>query len=134
MLSESPAEGSQPTVVGDSMADYHALGRRIYLTVVVIAAFVFVVVLFAYSLNTALSYLLGAGGGLLYFRMLDRSIQGIGADNRRLGGPARVGLFAVLMVVAVKSGTLEILPTFFGFLTIKAAILVDTLRTLFGDV
>ncbi|BAC90852.1 ATP synthase protein I [Gloeobacter violaceus PCC 7421] len=134
MLSESPAEGSQPTMVGDSMADYHALRRRIYLTVVVIAAFAFVVIGFAYSLNTALSYLLGAGGGLLYFRMLDRSIQSIGDGDRRLGGPARVGLFAVLMVMAIKSGSLEILPTFFGFLTIKAAILVDTLRTLFGDV
>ncbi|WP_164929137.1 ATP synthase subunit I [Gloeobacter violaceus] len=116
------------------MADYHALRRRIYLTVVVIAAFAFVVIGFAYSLNTALSYLLGAGGGLLYFRMLDRSIQSIGDGDRRLGGPARVGLFAVLMVMAIKSGSLEILPTFFGFLTIKAAILVDTLRTLFGDV
>jgi len=116
------------------LSDYDSLIRRLYLTTAALAAVAFMAVLLFYSLNTALSYLLGAVGGMLYFRMLDRGVRNVGPGNRNLGGAGRIALFAVLMIVTIKSGTLEILPTFFGFLTVKAAILFDTLRTLFGDV
>lgn len=120
---------------GNPTSDYASLTRRLYLTALIIAAFAFGAVLLVYPLNTALSYLLGAVGGLVYFRMLDRSVAGIGPGSRKLsGGPVRLGILALILVIAIKSGTLEILPTFLGFLTLKVAILLDTLRTLFGDV
>jgi ATP synthase protein I len=129
----SDMRSRQPSAA-DPLSDYDSLTRRLYLTTLVIATVAFVAVLLVYSLSVALSYLLGAVGAMLYFRMLERSVRGVSPGNRGLGGPARVGLFALIMVIAIKSGTLEVLPTFLGFLTIKAAILFDTLRTLFGDV
>ena len=133
MLSESNPQ-THVSTSGDPLADYNALKRRLYLTTLVIAAVSFLVVLITYPLFTALSYLLGAVGSLLYFRMLDRSVSQVGPGYTRIGGPARIGVFALVMVIAAKSGRFEILPTFLGFLTIKVAILFDTIRTLFGDV
>ncbi|AGY58483.1 ATP synthase subunit I [Gloeobacter kilaueensis] len=133
MVSELQADGSQPGAAEDPLAEYKALKRRIYLTTMAIAAAAFAIVLVTYSFNTALSYLVGAASGLLYLRMLDRSVSGIGAAGGKVGSFGRIGVFAAVMILVIKSGTLQILPAFFGFLTVKAAILFDTLRTLYGE-
>jgi ATP synthase protein I len=134
MLSDSQIQDASLNADSDPLAEYASLKRHLYTTALVITAVAFVAVFVAYSLNTALFYLLGAVGGLLYFRMLDRSVQRADLGGAHLGSATRVGIFALIMLIAIKSGTQAILPTFLGFLTIKLAILLYALRTLFGEV
>ncbi|MBC8123661.1 MAG: ATP synthase subunit I [Gemmatimonadaceae bacterium] len=131
MLSNLQPQDSAASASTDSLAEYAALKRRLYITTLAIAGVVFTTVAIAYPINIALSYLLGMAGGLLYFRLLARSVDRIGPGQGNPSSLARLGVFVAVMLIAAKLETLEFIPTFLGFLTFKAAILLDTLRTLF---
>ncbi|NKB18309.1 MAG: ATP synthase subunit I, partial [Pseudanabaena sp. CRU_2_10] len=84
------------------------------------------------GLNLALNYLLGAGVGMVYLRMLSRDIDQLGQQRKQLSytKPSRFVLFTVLIVAAARAEYLHVLPVFLGFLTYKAAILVYTIQDL----
>jgi ATP synthase protein I len=65
--------------------------------------------------------------GLVYLRMLARSVDGLGLQQRRVGAN-RLGVFVLLMIVTMRWEYLQILPVFLGFVTYKAAILVYTVQ------
>ncbi len=112
----------------DSMAEYYALQRQLLQVTLICTVVIFGAVWWAYSLNTAASYLLGAMGGLLYLRMLGKAVERIG-ERRRQFGKSRLALFVVLIVLAARWQYLELMPVFLGFLTYKAALIWYTLRT-----
>ncbi len=109
------------------MTEYIKLQRELYITIVVIGIVLFVSVWLAYELNVALNYLLGVIVGLVYLRMLAREVGKLGCEKVRLNNN-RLGLFAVVIILAILVPQLQVLPVFLGFLTYKAALLVYTFR------
>jgi ATP synthase protein I len=110
-----------------SMAEYYQLQKMLLLVTVALIGLIFFPVWYFYSLNTALNYLLGAGVGLLYLRLLAKEVERLGQPNQRLGTKG-LGIFIILIIVASKWQQLHILPVFLGFLTYKAAIVFYTLQ------
>ncbi|WP_232225124.1 ATP synthase subunit I [Dactylococcopsis salina] len=125
---ETTANPSENTPSDPKMTEYYQLQRNLYLVMLGLTVVIFASVWVAYSLPTALNYLLGSCAGLLYFRRLARDIEGMGNGGFQLGG-ARLGIFIAVMIIATQIKTLSILPVFLGFLTYKAAIIVYVIQT-----
>lgn len=76
--------------------------------------------------NTALSLLLGGLAGLLYLRLLARSVSRLGGDRRSVG-KFQLVVPVVLVLAAARIPALEILPALLGFLLYKPALLLQAL-------
>lgn len=96
---------------------------------VVLSAIIGVTTWLVYGINTALSYGLGACSGMVYFRMLARSVDRIGGGGGGLGFP-RLAVFIAVMIVALRWEKLAVLPVFLGFVTYKGAILLYAIQDL----
>lgn len=110
------------------MQEYYQLANTLYKWTVILTAVIFGAVWFFYSLNTALSYLLGAVVGFIYLRLLAREVERLGTSQQRVGAKG-LALFAVLIILASRWQELHIVPVFLGFLTYKAAIIVYTVQS-----
>ncbi len=113
----------------ESMAEYYQLQQMLLLTTLALMGINFVPVWYFCSLNTALNYLLGAGVGLVYLRMLAKDVERLGQPEQRIGAKG-LGLFVILIIVASKWQQLHILPVFLGFLTYKPAIIIYTVQSI----
>lgn len=111
-----------------SMQDYYQLQLNLLRLTVVFGAFIFPCVWWAYSLNTALNYLLGASTGVVYLRMLARSVGKIGREASK-SNSGRLAILIGVLVVATQWEQLSVLPVFLGFLTYKAALIAFVLWT-----
>ncbi|NJK59524.1 MAG: ATP synthase subunit I [Oscillatoriales cyanobacterium SM2_1_8] len=88
-----------------------------------------VLVALIWNLKAGLSFGLGGAVGALYLRLLAKSVEGTPGGGWSLPlGSARMVVFIGLMVVALKTEALAVLPTFFGFLTYKAFLLAYAIR------
>jgi ATP synthase protein I len=125
----SVANSAVNPVINESMTEYSDLKLRLLLTTLVVAGVIFVGVWWVFRLNIALNYLLGACVGVVYLRMLAKSVDRLGDQNEKLGY-SRLALFLGLIIVAIFWEQLKILPVFIGFITYKLAILVYTLQEL----
>jgi len=126
---ETTANPLEDTPSDPGMTEYYQLQRNLYLVMLGLTAVIFGSVWVAYSLPTALNYLLGSCAGLLYFRRLARDIEGLGAGGRIGFGSGRLAIFIAVMIVATQLERLAILPVFLGFMTYKAAIIVYVAQT-----
>jgi ATP synthase protein I len=125
-------EDSQKSSETNSMADYYQLKQNLLLVTLALTGVIFISVWWSYSLTTGLNYLLGAGVGLVYLRMLAKDVERIGVEGQRISSN-RLGLFAILIIVATQWQQLQVLPIFLGFITYKGSLIVYTLQTLFGE-
>jgi len=116
----------------DPMVEYYALQRRLQLIAAGLALLLFGAVCFLYSFNTALSYLLGAFTGMVYFHLLGRSVASLGGKPDRFAN-LRFPVIVLALIISIKLQMLEMLPTFLGLMTFKVAILFDTLRDMYRD-
>ncbi len=80
-----------------------------------------------YGANVALNYVLGACVGVVYLRMLARSVDQLGVQKRKLGN-TRLLLIAATIIIAARTSELKILPIFLGFMTYKVSILACLVR------
>jgi ATP synthase protein I len=128
---QSAEEADQPDVspTTDTMDEYYQLKRILLLGTLALTGVIFVSVLIAYSLNTALNYAIGATAGLVYLRMLAKEVERLGNAKASVSSSNRVALFIGLIVVATQLQQLEVLPIFLGFMTYKAAILIYAVQT-----
>ncbi len=110
------------------MAEFYQLQQELYVVTLVLTAVIFVSVWIFYPTNTALNYLLGAGVGLVYLRLLAKDVERLGSQKRKPSS-SRLALVAGLLILATQLDRLQILPIFLGFLTYKGTLLVYTLRT-----
>jgi ATP synthase protein I len=127
---EDTQKNSEQSKPSESMRDFYQLYKELLLITLALTTVIFVSVWVFYSLNIALSYLLGACTGLLYVRMLAKDVERLGNEKLQLS-KNRFALLVVLILIASRWNQLQILPIFLGFLTYKATLLIYVIRTAF---
>jgi ATP synthase protein I len=115
--------GSSEHISTSVADDYADLKIKLFTLTLILSGLIFAGVAAFYGLPVALNYLLGACTGVVYLKMLAKSVDQLGSQTKRLGY-SRLGVFIILIIVATRLQQLQILPIFLGFLTYKAAILV----------
>jgi ATP synthase protein I len=111
-----------------SMEEYYRLRQEILVTALVLMAIAFGPIWWVYSLKIALNYLVGACTGVVYLKLLARNVERLGTQSSQVG-KSQLAVVIGVIIVALQWKQLEIIPVFLGFLTLKAAILVYTLKT-----
>lgn len=129
-LQEQETPGLLPEEPDPSMSEYYQLQQLLLRFTVAIAVIVFPCIWIAYSLDTSLSYVIGACAGVIYLKMLSRNVAQLGRQRKNLGS-GRLAVFIGLILIATQWQQLEVIPAFLGFLTYKAALIVYTLRVVF---
>ncbi len=117
---------SEPSASSDSMNEFYGLQRSLLLAVLGTSVVAFGAIWFAYSLNVALNYFLGAAVGVLYLRMLAKDVEKLGVSKDKLGKTRLVPLLVVI-VATTQIDRLELLPVILGFLTYKAVLFIYAL-------
>ena len=110
------------------MQDYYQLQQTLLRLTVAFSAVIFLFVWGFYSLNTALNYVIGACTGVVYLRMLARSVGKIGREAPK-SSSGRLAVLIGVLVVSTQWQQLSVLPVFLGFLTYKAALITFVLWT-----
>lgn len=112
------------------MGDYYQLKRQLLVITSAITVVAFGSTWLTYSLDIALSYLIGACVGVVYLGLLAREVERLGSQKQRVGS-SRLALFIGLIVLATQWQQLHIVPIFLGFITYKAAIIFYVIQTTF---
>jgi ATP synthase protein I len=107
----------------DSEDDYESLKLKLFIITLVLSGLIFLAVTSFYGFKVSLNYLLGACTGVVYLKMLAKSVDELGKQRKRLGY-SRLGVFVGIIVLSTRLDQLQILPIFLGFMTYKAAVLV----------
>jgi ATP synthase protein I len=127
-IAETESDPALPLSSDAAMGEYYRLQQTLLVITLGFSAVIFVSVWLAYSLSTALNYLIGACTGVIYLRMLSRSVARLGRQTKGLSS-GRLALVALLLLVATQWDQLSLLPVFLGFLTYKAAVIAYMLWT-----
>ncbi len=122
--------GFEDTEPVSSMQEFYQLYQELSLITLVLTGIIFISVLYFYSLNIALNYLIGACTGVIYWRMLAKDVERLGREKQQLS-KTRLALLVVLILLASRWNQLHILPIFLGFLTYKAALIIYVIRVAF---
>ncbi len=117
-----------PPASASAMAEYYQLQKELYIWTFTLSGIAFFSVWWFYSLETALSYLIGSCAGVVYLRLLAKNVEGLGRDKKRLSQTG-LAVFIGVMILATQWKQLELVPIFLGFLTYKGAIIAYVLRT-----
>jgi len=108
----------------NGMDGYYRLQRRLILATLVATALAVPVTALCFDIPTAGSLLIGALAGLLYIRLLARSVSRLGGDRKSVG-KAQLLVPIVLVLAAARIPQLEIVPALLGFLLYKPALIVQ---------
>lgn len=110
--------------LANGMGDFQRLQQRMLLATTVAAAVSVPIAAFAFGWTVALSLLIGALAGLLYLRLLARSVARLGEASRSL---SKVQLLVpvVLVLASARVPQLQLVPALVGFLLYKPALLVQ---------
>ena len=109
-----------------SSDEYVQLQQRIFRAALFVSALAVASSAFFFDSHVSISLLIGALSGVLYLRLLARSIGQLGKSSKSV---SKIQLFIpVLLVIAVsKLPELELLPVFFGFFLYKPALIFQFL-------
>jgi ATP synthase protein I len=112
------------TPVVNPMDDYVRLQRRLMMATLAVSAAAVPLSWICFGGSAAASLLLGACSGLLYLRLLARSVARIGSDSRSIG---RFQLLVptLLVMAAIRIPAIELLPALAGFVLYKPALLLQ---------
>ncbi|MFO0038224.1 MAG: ATP synthase subunit I [Synechococcaceae cyanobacterium] len=120
-IPSSPADGP---VADNGMEDYRRLQRRLLLATGWASAIAVPVTALVWDPATAASVLVGTLAGLLYLRLLARSVSRLGVDSKSVG---KVQLLVpiTLVLAAARIPQLQMLPALLGFLLYKPALILQ---------
>lgn len=123
-LSMDPDSSTEVSKTSDD--EYAQLQRRFILATLAVSAFAVSVTALVFDLHIASSLLVGAVCGVLYLRLLARSVGKLGKASKSV---SKIQLLVpVLLVLAVsRLPELELLPALFGFLLYKPAMILQVL-------
>ena len=108
----------------DPMDDYVRLQQRLMMATLAVSAAAVPLSWIFFGGSAATSLLLGACSGLLYLRLLARSVGSIGKGSRSVG---RFQLLVpvLLVIAALRIPAIELLPALAGFVLYKPALLLQ---------
>ncbi|MCP9849144.1 hypothetical protein KBY88_04840 [Cyanobium sp. Morenito 9A2] len=108
------------------MDDYAQLKRRMLQATLIATATAVPITALVFDLSTAASLLVGALAGLLYLRLLSRSVDKLGNGAKSVG-KVQLLVPVVLVVASARIHQLDLLPALIGFLLYKPALLIQGL-------
>jgi len=123
-LIQPAVSGPDPAITPGGMGEYERLQRQLLLATLALAVVAVPLSAFLLGGATAISLSLGALAGLLYLKLLARSVARIGPESRKLG-KSQLLVPVVLVLAASRIPGLEIVPALVGFLLYKPAILLQ---------
>jgi ATP synthase protein I len=108
----------------DPMDDYVRLQQRLMMATLAVSAAAVALSWIFLSGSAAASLLLGACSGMLYLRLLARSVASLGKGSRSVG---RFQLLVpvILVIAALRVPAIELLPALAGFVLYKPALLLQ---------
>jgi ATP synthase protein I len=106
--------------------DYLRLQRRLLLATLMVSALAVIVTALVFDLHVASSLLVGALAGLLYLRLLARSVGKLGNGAKKVG-KTQLLVPVVLVLASARLPQLELLPALLGFLLYKPALILQVL-------
>jgi ATP synthase protein I len=115
-----------PEAVAAASDDYLRLQRRLLLATLIVSAIAVLITALAFNLHIAGSLLVGALGGLLYLRLLARSVGKLGNGAKKVG-KTQLLVPVVLVLASARLPQLELLPALLGFLLYKPALILQVL-------
>jgi ATP synthase protein I len=104
--------------------DYAQLQRRLLLATLIAAVLAVLITALAFDLHTAASVLVGSLAGVVYLRLLGRSVARLGPDAKKVG-KLQLLVPVVLVLAAARLPQLELLPALLGFLLYKPALIIQ---------
>ena len=124
LLTPTRTSTDQPLADPVVVDPFLRLQRRLLLATLLLTLVVSLISWPLFGASPARSLLLGGCCGLLYLRLLARSVARIGPESRSLGR-FQIVVPALLVVAAARVPTLELLPALLGFLLYKPALLLQ---------
>ncbi|WP_259702051.1 MULTISPECIES: hypothetical protein [Synechococcales] len=104
--------------------DYVRLQNRLLLATLALSGVAVPLTAVLFGFAQAISLLVGSLAGLLYLRMLARSVARLGSDSRSVG-KSQLLVPVVLVLAAIRVPGAEVIPALVGFLLYKPAILIQ---------
>ncbi len=125
-LASEPSQALPGTVASPTpeLGDFQRRQRQLVLATSVIAALALPISALVWDLPTAGSVLVGSLAGLLYLRLLARSVRRLGTASKQMGR-AQLLVPVVLVLAAAKLPQLQLLPALLGFLVYKPALFLQ---------
>ena len=122
--SEALVDEVAPGTSADPMAEYGRLQRRLILATAAVSVLAVAITWVAFGGLAARSLLLGSCCGLLYLRLLARSVARLGPGSRSVG---RFQLLVPVLLVVASSRipAIQLLPALAGFVLYKPALLLQ---------
>ena len=118
--------GSLVETSNASTQEYVQLQQRIFRAAFYVSAVVVVITAIFFDFQVAISLLIGALSGILYLRLLARSIGKLGTSSRSVS-KIQLVVPVVLVLAVSKLSQLELLPALLGFLLYKPALIFQAL-------
>jgi ATP synthase protein I len=118
---DSPSSGEPSQAPLD---DYARLQRRLILATLMLSALAVLITALVFDLPIAGSVLVGALAGVLYLRLLARSVSKLGSGSKKVG-KLQLLVPVVLVLAAARLPQLELLPALLGFLLYKPALILQ---------
>ena len=109
-----------------STGDYAQLQRRLILATLIVSALAALITALVFDLHTAASLLVGGLGGVLYLRLLARSVGKLGNGAKKVG-KTQLLVPVVLVLAGARLPQLDLLPALLGFLLYKPALILQML-------
>ncbi len=113
-------------ISGNSVNEYVLLQQRIFRMTFVLAGFLTLLTFILFDLHVALSLLLGACSGVLYLRLLAKSIGSLGRNSSSVS-KFQLLVPVLLFLVVFKLPELQLLPALVGFLLYKPSLIIQFL-------
>ncbi len=110
----------------DASTEYVQLQRRIFQSTLIVSALVVVLTAFFVGIYFSMSVLFGALSGMLYLRLLARSIGRLGVQSGSVS-KAQLLVPVVLVLAVTRLPHLELLPSLLGFLLYKPSLVIQYL-------
>jgi ATP synthase protein I len=118
-----PASDSTP-VAGED--DYTRLQRRLIQATLIVSALAVAFTALTFDPHTAGCLLVGSLAGVLYLRLLARSVAKLGNGSKKVG-KLQLLVPVVLVLASARLPQLDLLPALIGFLLYKPALILQAL-------
>lgn len=120
---QADSSGIEP-VASNSLDEFLRLQRRLLLATLLLSVVASAITFAVFGASAGCSLVIGASCGLLYLRLLARSVARLGNEARSLSR-LQIVVPALLVVACTRLPSLELIPALAGFVLYKPALLLQ---------